>query len=87
MSEKTNLLDLDRDQLAAFLKGIGENSFRSQQLFKWIHQRGIVDLNLMTDLSKSLRDKLGELVTIKVPKFGHENRSHDGTLKLSLIHI
>ncbi|MEJ6565439.1 MAG: 23S rRNA (adenine(2503)-C(2))-methyltransferase RlmN [Burkholderiales bacterium] len=81
MSEKINLLDLDRDQLAEFLKGIGENSFRSQQLFKWIHQRGVVDLNLMTDLSKSLRDKLGELVTIKVPKFGHENRSDDGTLK------
>ena len=58
MSEKINLLDLDRDQLAEFLKGIGENSFRSQQLFKWIHQRGVVDLNLMTDLSKSLRDKL-----------------------------
>ena len=81
MTVKTNLLDLDRLQLAEFLKEIGESSFRAQQLFKWIHQRGIVDFNLMTDLSRSLRAKLSELATIRVPAFERESRSDDGTLK------
>ena len=69
MFSKTNLLDLDRPQLAEFLEGIGEAAFRSQQLFKWIHQRGIVDFNAMTDLSKSLREKLAEQAVINVPEF------------------
>ena len=81
MFSKTNLLDLDRPQLAEFLKGIGETAFRSQQLFKWIHQRGIVDFNAMTDLSKSLREKLAEQAVINVPVFEREHYSEDGTLK------
>jgi len=81
MFSKTNLLDLDRLQLAEFLKGIGETAFRSQQLFKWIHQRGIVDFNAMTDLSKSLREKLAEQAVINVPEFEREHYSEDGTLK------
>ncbi|MBL6735889.1 MAG: 23S rRNA (adenine(2503)-C(2))-methyltransferase RlmN [Burkholderiales bacterium] len=81
MSAKTNLLDFDRAQLAEFFKGIGENAFRAQQLFKWIHQRGIVDFDLMTDLSRSLRSKLRELAAINVPEFESQSRSDDGTLK------
>ena len=81
MSVKTNLLDFDRVQLAEFMKGIGENAFRAQQLFKWIHQRGVIDFSAMTDLSRSLRSKLGELAAINVPGFERENRSGDGTLK------
>ena len=81
MNVKTNLLDFDRVQLAEFMKGIGENAFRAQQLFKWIHQRGVIDFGAMTDLSRPLRSKLGELAEINVPGFERENRSDDGTLK------
>lgn len=81
MNVKTNLLDFDRVQLAEFMKGIGENAFRAQQLFKWVHQRGVIDFGAMTDLSRSLRSKLGELAEINVPGFERENRSDDGTLK------
>jgi 23S rRNA (adenine2503-C2)-methyltransferase len=81
MNVKTNLLDFDRVQLAEFMKGIGENAFRAQQLFKWVHQRGVIDFGAMTDLSRPLRSKLGELAEINVPGFERENRSDDGTLK------
>jgi 23S rRNA (adenine2503-C2)-methyltransferase len=81
MNVKTNLLDFDRVQLAEFMKGIGENAFRAQQLFKWVHQRGVIDFGAMTDLSQPLRSKLGELAEINVPGFERENRSDDGTLK------
>jgi 23S rRNA (adenine2503-C2)-methyltransferase len=81
MNVKTNLLDFDRVQLAEFMKGIGENAFRAQQLFKWIHQRGVIDFGAMTDLSRPLRSKLGELAEINVPGFERESQSDDGTLK------
>ena len=53
-----NLLDFDLDGLAALCEQLGEKRFRAAQLFRWIHQRGATDFAQMTDLAKSLRDKL-----------------------------
>jgi len=51
-----NLLDLDALSLKTFFLGLGEKSFRAQQVFKWIHQRYTDDFTKMSDLSLSLRD-------------------------------
>ena len=53
-----NLLDYDLEGLAAFCASLGEKKFRATQLFRWIHQKGASDFAQMTDLAKSLRDKL-----------------------------
>ena len=53
-----NLLDFDLDGLTAFCEQLGEKRFRATQLFRWIHQRGAQDFDQMSDLAKSLRDKL-----------------------------
>ena len=53
-----NLLDFDREGLAAYCEQLGEKRFRATQLFRWIHQKGARDFDAMTDLAKSLRDKL-----------------------------
>ena len=53
-----NLLDLDHAALKAYCEGLGEKPFRATQLFRWIHQRGIGDFDQMSDLAKSLREKL-----------------------------
>ena len=60
-----NLLDFDLDGLAAWCEGLGEKRFRATQLFRWIHQRGAADFSQMTDLAKSLRDKLPGLAQIR----------------------
>lgn len=56
---KTNLLGLTIEELKDFTAEIGEASFRSKQLFKWIN-RGVTDFEEMTDFSKTLRSKLQE---------------------------
>lgn len=38
----------------------GEKPFRAKQIFRWIHERGVLDPEAMTDLSRSLRQKLAE---------------------------
>jgi len=63
-----NLLEIDRDALAAFCEQLGEKRFRATQLFRWIHQKGVADFTQMSDLAKSLRDKLaGRAVIAAMP--------------------
>ena len=44
----------------AVLAEWGEPRYRGRQLFRWIHQRGVFDPTQMTDLPRSLRDRLPE---------------------------
>lgn len=81
MNEPVNLLDFDRQGLEKYFKSIGEASFRATQVLQWIHQYGVVDINEMTNLSKSLRLKLSELCEIKLPEIAHQQDSTDGTHK------
>jgi len=76
-----NLLDFDLEGLAAWCEGLGEKRFRAVQLFRWIHQKGAGDFAAMTDLARSLREKLQQHAEIRaLPVFG-EQRSADGTVK------
>ena len=76
-----NLLDFDLDGLAAFCETLGEKRFRATQLFRWIHQRGVDDFDAMTDLARSLREKLRQVAEVRVPEILSEHRSADGTVK------
>lgn len=76
-----NLLDFDLDALAVWCAGLGEKRFRATQLFRWVHQRGEADFAQMTDLAKSLRDKLVGLAEVKPLEVISEQASADGTIK------
>lgn len=76
-----NLLDFDLDGLAAFCDRLGEKRFRATQLFRWIHQRGVSQFDAMTDIAKSLREKLGSVACVKAPAVLVQNISSDGTVK------
>ncbi len=80
-SEKTNLLGLSLAQLESFFEQQGEKPFRARQILQWMHQRGVTDFNLMTDLSKGLRTSLKLLAKVEVPTAISESRSTDGTKK------
>lgn len=81
MTKKTDLLGMDRVAMEAFFKEIGEKPFRAGQIMKWIHQFGIADFDEMTNLSKSLRDKLKKIAVVRTPKIVAEQISSDGTIK------
>ncbi len=77
----TNLLDYDLEGLAAFCERLGEKRFRATQLFRWIHQKGATDFGQMTDLAKSLREKLPASAYIPALKVVSRHDSADGTIK------
>jgi 23S rRNA (adenine2503-C2)-methyltransferase len=76
-----NLLDFDLEGLTAFCEGLGEKRFRATQLFRWIHQKGASDFSQMTDLAKSLREKLPSSACIQGPNVVSRQNSADGTIK------
>jgi len=76
-----NLLDLDPAQLVAYCDGLGEKAFRAKQLQRWIHQFGATSFDQMTDLAKSLREKLLTRAAIRAPAIISDHTSIDGTRK------
>ncbi len=76
-----NLLDFDRDWLTRWCVEQGEKPFRATQLFRWIHQRGVADVDQMTDLAKPWRQKLRGLASVVPLQAISEQVSRDGTVK------
>jgi 23S rRNA (adenine2503-C2)-methyltransferase len=76
-----NLLGFDLEGLAAYCESLGEKRFRATQLFRWMHQRGAADFAAMTDLAKSLRDKLSGTAVVRALPVASEQASADGTIK------
>jgi len=81
MTALTNLLDFSPAQLVEYCDGLGEKPFRAKQLLRWIHQFGAGDFDAMTDLAKSLREKLKAHATITAPLVISDHISTDGTRK------
>ncbi len=76
-----NLLDYDLEGLAAFCERLGEKRFRATQLFRWIHQKGASQFDQMSDLAKSLREKLKTSAYVQALSVISQHISADGTIK------
>jgi 23S rRNA (adenine2503-C2)-methyltransferase len=79
--QTVNLLDFDLDGLTVFCERLGEKAFRAKQLYRWIHQKGASDFAQMSDLAKSLREKLAGVGHVSPLKVLTEQKSSDGTIK------
>lgn len=76
-----NLLDFDLAGLGAYCEQLGEKRFRATQLYRWIHQKGASDFAEMSDLAKSLREKLARRAVVRPLQVISEQASADGTIK------
>ncbi|WP_422134230.1 23S rRNA (adenine(2503)-C(2))-methyltransferase RlmN [Endozoicomonas sp. ALD040] len=76
-----NLLDLSRSKMVDFFLSIGEKKFRAEQMLKWIHHFGVDNFDEMTNISKTLRQKLKEVAEIRGPQVVSSQFSEDGTCK------
>lgn len=77
----TDLRSMTQEELAPFLKELGEPAFRAKQVFRWLN-RGVGEFDEMSDLSKSLRDKLRGSCRLDVPTVERKQISQqDGTIK------
>ncbi len=76
-----NLLDLDATGLTEFFAQLGEKPFRAKQLLRWLHHFGEADFSRMTDVAKTLREKLAAVSCVTPPALISDRLSEDGTRK------
>ena len=79
-SAKTNLLGLDRKELAEI---IHDKSFRGEQAFQWLYQKGARQIDEMTNISLPLRKIISEVAYIGYPEISSHQISADGTEKFA----
>ncbi len=76
-----NLLGLNRDQLESWCAERGEKAFRARQMMRWMHQSGVSDFGLMSDVSRSFREQLAGCAVIAAPEVLRDTTAPDGTRK------
>ena len=59
MTEKVELIGLNKAELDRLMADIGEKPFRAKQLYQWLYVQGAVSFDEMTNLSKDLRTGSG----------------------------
>ncbi len=80
-TDKINLLGMSQDMLEQFFAERDEKPFRARQILQWVHQRGVIDFEEMTDLSRKLRERLQADAEIVLPTVQSRHDSADGTVK------
>ncbi|MFQ5642204.1 MAG: 23S rRNA (adenine(2503)-C(2))-methyltransferase RlmN [Thiogranum sp.] len=78
---KVNLLDFDRDAMAAWFEARGDKPFRAQQVLKWVHQQGVDRFDAMTNLGKALRAELESVAEVRALEVAADRVSADGSRK------
>jgi 23S rRNA (adenine2503-C2)-methyltransferase len=66
------------------MQALGEKPFRAEQVFRWIHERGVLDPDQMSDLAKPLREKLRGSGFAPPARVAEKHAAADGTRKLVL---
>ena len=66
-SEKIDIASFGPAELSAYIKSIGQPSYRAGQLFSWLHQKLVSSFDEMSDLPKALRERLKEECILKNP--------------------
>jgi len=80
-TNKTDIKELTREQLASWLEDRDIENYRSGQIFKWIYIRQADTFDIMTDIGKDIRKLLSLNFTINRLDRIHIERSRDGSGK------
>jgi len=78
---KKNLKQLSIEELNHFVAELDLPSYRADQIFQWLYQKGVRQFDEMTNLSKDLRSKLSDIASISRIQLVRQLESKDGTTK------
>lgn len=76
-----NIRDLSLEELQQYFETLGEKKFRAKQVYEWVWQKHAHSFADMTNLSKELRQKLGENFSLPALTIDATQYSSDGTIK------
>ena len=81
---RPNLLSQSRQALGEYFAALGERSYRVTQVMKWVYHRDASEFASMSDIGRSVRDRLHEDFAIRLPEVATALHSKDGTRKWSV---
>lgn len=76
-----NIRHLSLAELEQYFEELGEKKFRARQVYEWLWQKKALNFADMTNISKELRQKLGETFTLPSLTVDATQYSSDGTVK------
>ncbi len=85
--KKTDLLALTLPELQQWLVERGEATFRAKQLYQWLYQQLVTDFAAMSNLPKSLREKLAAEALIGPAVVRSEQHSKDDRTRKILLEL
>lgn len=80
-SETINIMEFSKEQLVSWLKDHDMESYRAEQIMKWIYFRQADDFEIMTDIKKEIRQILSINFTIDRLEKKQIKTSQDGSKK------
>ena len=81
-AEQKNIRHLSLGGLEDYFEKMGEKKFRARQVYEWLWLKPVRHFDEMTNLSKELRQKLGEEFSLQALEVDQTQHSSDGTFKL-----
>jgi 23S rRNA (adenine2503-C2)-methyltransferase len=76
-----DLREMGSSSLAALVTELGQPAYRAEQIFRWLHQRGVRAIDEMSDLPKALREELAKNATLTSLSIAKVEKAKDGTRK------
>ncbi len=81
-SKQVDIKGMTLSQMRAWFTEIGEKPFHANQVFRWLYIQKVTTFEEMTNISKSLRNKLNEFAFISKLTIDSLLTSNDGTTKI-----
>ena len=80
-----NIRDLTIEELSDLMKDLSEQSYRSNQLFDWLHNKMVLSFDEISNVSKDLKDRIRDKLDIGFPTIYKEYISKIDDTKKYLI--
>ena len=77
----TDIKSMTIDELKELMISLGDKPFRAKQIYSWLHEHLVTSYDEMTNLSKSLREKLKEYPITALEMVDVQTSKIDGTQK------
>ena len=79
--KKLDIRSMMFDELAVWVKAVGQPAFRAKQIFEWVHEKGIADAEEMTNVPKKLIEEIKKQGMHGVEEVTRLVSKQDGTNK------
>ncbi len=86
--DKININELSLDELEQYIESLGEKKFHAKQIYKWLHKEKVESFEEMTDISKSLREKLKEntyILSLNILEAQHSKKDETKKFLIKLL--